>query len=784
MKCLLLLFVASLPLLGHAKNVFIENGKSSGAIVIEKDASKAAQRGARELQHYLELQTGVKMPIASETTSGHDIILGFGKYAKEAGLTLDGLNSDGFRITAKNGNLYLYGRDYTGPWPLFAPRSWFEIIHIYNKKLDLCAFGEAGTFHAVMYLLKKYGGCRWFMPGPLGEVIPKRADFVLEDLNLERSPAFEYRFLNFGLWDHNPEVAEWNGRAGFGSNHPVMIGHSFYRFNYLRKEHPEYMALGPDGTRADMVNGLKGQLCLSAPGLDRIVADSAIAYFKAHPEQIIFSVMPNDNTDMCRCEKCRAQIDETLPEYSRASRYVWGFVNRVAKMVAPVCPGKLIGCCAYANYMTIPEGMTIEPNVAVMHTKSVPWRFDDFYRWRNDVNVGKWAKACRNFYTWDYYCWDHTNSHLTGLPILVSHWLADDVKNLQGHSKGMFIDTKISDEPINGKYLMAYPEFNHLNVYLYGELLWEPSLNVDALLDDYYKKFYGPAWAEMKNFWTYAEQVWCNMDVKDRSVMADLQKTLYTPAVLARLKGYLEAAQAKLNPDSPEAQRIRVIQKHFYTYVDRVANTRSRCQNFIVKKILPSEAPVIDGRREAVWRKANAVDFVDSFSSQPPKASTYVRALHDGINLYLFIVAEEPFPEKIRSLPRKRDDINYPYFWEDDAAEIFIVPNAEDPKSFFQISVNAKGNTLVDRKSGNEVIPGHDFDWNSAVRFKTGTVKKGWTLEMAIPLAELNLKGDPRMNFCRDRQASGVIERSSWAPTLSDGWKMAPFRAGVVALEK
>jgi hypothetical protein len=144
MKRLLLLFVASLPLLGHAKIAFIENGKSNGAIILEKDATKAAQRAARELQHYIELQTGVKMPVASETTSGHDIIIGYGKYAKKGGMTLDGLKSDGFRITTKNGNLYIYGRDYTGPWPIFAARSMFETIHIYNKQLDLCAYGDSG----------------------------------------------------------------------------------------------------------------------------------------------------------------------------------------------------------------------------------------------------------------------------------------------------------------------------------------------------------------------------------------------------------------------------------------------------------------------------------------------------------------------------------------------------------------------------------------------------------------------------------------------------------------
>ena len=763
-----------------AGNVFISGGKAHGAIVLEKNPSKSAQRAAKELSHYLYLQTGVKLKIGYEATGGNDIFLGYTDHARKAGLDLKGLEFDGFKIVTKDGDLYIFGDDYKGPWPIYAKGSWYDIIHIYNKKLDLGAYGNNGTFHGVMYLLKKYRNCRWFMPGELGEYIPVMRDFTLQDIDYKRNPAFEYRYLNFGLWNHEPEVSKWNARAGFGARYPIRFEHSFYRFDYLRKTNPEYMALQKDGTRCTMPDGNRGSLCLTAKGLDQVVANAAIEFFKANPSQIIYPVMPNDNTNTCQCENCKAQVDLSLPKPSQASNYVWGFINRVARILAKTYPDKMIGCCAYSNYVTPPTNMKMEPNVAIMVTTCLPWIFDELYRWRNEEMIYKWCKITSNIYTWDYYCWDDTNQHLTGLPILISHWLADDLKKRNGHSKGMYLDCRLS--PINGRYLMAYPEFNHLNIYLAGELQWDPEIPVDDLLNDYYTKFYGPAAAEMKQFWSYAEEIWCNKAVKKRGPKDNLQKDLYTPQVLAKLKSYLEAAQSKVKWNTRESRRIKKIQDHFYSYYDRVAGTRSKRPTHVVRKINPADAPKIDGVRDTVWRRANGMSFVDNFSSRDPEYPTNVRTLHDGTNLYIFVTAHEGNMAKLRSPERKRDNTARPHFWDDDAMEFFILPDISNPQEFFQIVINAKGNSLVDLKA-NAANP-EDYSWNTSIRYKAGVTKSGWTLELAIPLKDLNFSKYPGINIGRDRQAGGVTIRTAWAPSFGQGWAMSPHRAGNLVFEK
>ncbi len=48
----------------------------------------------------------------------------------------------------------------------------------------------------------------------------------------------------------------------------------------------------------------------------------------------------------------------------------------------------------------------------------------------------------------------------------------------------------------------------HLNLYLTGKLFWNADEDVDKILDEYYRLFYGDAADEMKLFWGLAEKIW------------------------------------------------------------------------------------------------------------------------------------------------------------------------------------------------------------------------------------------------------------------------------------
>lgn len=116
-----------------------------------------------------------------------------------------------------------------------------------------CAYG--------IYELLSRLGCDWVMPGEVGEVIPKRDDVSIDELDIEQSPAFSLRCPwysgyrpqkcreEFDQWKirHKEQIRKW---------HPdVMIGGHVWdalikKYAKRFEEHPEMLALvrQPDGS--------------------------------------------------------------------------------------------------------------------------------------------------------------------------------------------------------------------------------------------------------------------------------------------------------------------------------------------------------------------------------------------------------------------------------------------------------------------------------------------------------------------------------------------------------
>ena len=782
---LYIIAIVCLAALGlRAEIPFIVDGNALGSrVVTDLDPIPVQQFAARELAEYLEKITGTTIFNEINTAARFNaIVVGYGPVAKKHGLTLDGLKPDGFRIVTRDNNLFIYGVDRPTNRPVLGGVTYMAKIHSYSERYDISAFGECGTLYGVYYFLREYLGVRWFAPGPLGEVCPKTKDITIPDIDITVNPDFEYRVPGMGLFNTNPDVALWYHRAGFGAPKPVEINHSFYLMNKYQKEHPEWFALLKDGRRDFNVTCEgRGNLCLSNPELLQAYIQEARSYFDHHPEQDIFCVMPNDwFNQICECPQCQAQADYDKPDIGKFSNYVWNFVNEVAKAVKQTHPDKFIGCCAYNSYMMLPDRVELSDNIAVMQTKALYYRFDDFYRWRNDELAYEWAKKTKRFYIWDYLCWDSTNPHLTGLPILFSKWLSTDLRKLKGISRGFFI---CSDEK-PPYYLFLNPALNSINYYLFGRLLWDCSLDVNELLDDYCTNYFGPAAAPMRQYWTRAEELWCNMEVKQRGPADNLNATLYTPEVLRELDGYLEEAATLAPEGSDYAKRIADIQKLFRPYLNRVFSAKATIPTAQVK--LVDNAPVIDGVRDAVWDEAEPLLLGDKFTGAEPTVRTVARILHDDENLYFLVECEEP---KMNNLAAKCtvNDQDEAKIWDDDAIEFFIAPDSRVPGRCVQIIVNANG-LWWDAAKGTRSFPqGKESEYNSGMTAQVAKSANGWTVELAVPKANLTLDGTPphtewRANICRDRQVvSGIdtkeAEGTCWSPVQNPFWH-TPVRFG------
>jgi len=435
--------------------------------------------------------------------------------------------------------------------------------------LKLAAFGEAGTLYGVYEFLRSTCNIRWYMPGELGMVAPKKNSLNVEDLNIVKSPHFEYRYAWFTSFEKQPDDAKWFRPVGFGGVAPVRIMHSFSKFLQFKDTHPEYFAL-IDGKR-DFTNLSthypEGNLCLSNPAVKQEWVKYICKFFDDNPAKKVYGVVPSDGMKrICECPQCHAQLNRDSGEAGLFSNYIWGFVDQVAIEVAKKHPDKYVGCIAYEKYTAPPTNIErLSPNVAVMICKTRSKYFDSNLRAEQYKYIKTWSKKTDNLYFWEYYlqCWPPWRN----LPTPFPHIISDDLKALKKISKGEFIEAESwwggSSHPIR----MDLPGMQHINLYVTARLFWDVNLDVDVLLAEYFKLFYGPAADPMKKFWDAAESYWMQQDdVKSKLAVVNENTDsakVFTPERIKLLTQLLEHAKKITANDSIYRKRVDLIDQEF-----------------------------------------------------------------------------------------------------------------------------------------------------------------------------------------------------------------------------
>ena len=553
--------------------VIVEKGIPRAKIVIAQQPTRTAEYAAKEFRDYIRKISGAELQI--ERAGGYTglrgdinyVFVGPSIYTKNLGIRVDNLKPDGFRIVSGNNWLALVGRDYKGK-PVYP-------------------YGETGSLYAVYNFLKDFLGVRWFMPGEIGEVVPKQQTITVKTVNYKKEPDFTYRRLYSLFYSPDPADAVWYKRLGFGGAWNVDINHSFWRFY---RAHPDYKYKYPeifslvDGKRQTETPPERekrwgeGNFDLSNPLTLRLWVKHIREYFNKYPERKIYPVVPNDVMYIkgwSQDARSRAQYDLDKPFDAQYSNYVWKFVNDVAREVYKTHPDRWIGGLAYEQYREPPSRIDkLSPNVAVMITKRRCNYWDRDYRKRMNLFIDEWKKKASRIYIWEYYNYYFREPFkmqypLDGIPVIFSHVISEDLKRLKGISGGEFIEAETSAWREKGQVRRGRTRKSnerrfsdkgklHLMFYLTGSLLWDADQDVDELLDDYYTKFYGPASEEMKKFFTRAEELWMNPDKNKKNNL----RLLYTDDVINELWGYLNQAKAKAG-NTIYGRRVAIVASEF-----------------------------------------------------------------------------------------------------------------------------------------------------------------------------------------------------------------------------
>jgi hypothetical protein len=792
-----LIVIATCVCAGSAmgRSFIVKDGRPQAEIVIADAPPRTVTLAAEELQTYVEKITGARLPITN--APGRDVpvqvYVGKSAHTDRLKVTEDGLKYGAFKIVSGRNTLVLLGRDTDfvpkEPWMRSISekdqvlKKWDELtgdkfenpllsLHrCYSAKLNVWEQDERGSLNAVNEFLHGLG-VRWFFPGDLGEVVPKLADIALPKVDQVIRPDFPVRrmYLAYNsFFQGEPEQLWWQLRLGLNGSHegaPDGLlglgapGHGILNVigrPGVKEAHPEYFAIWA-GKRVNAP-------CLSSEGLFQATVKYARAVYDIYGEPRV-ELSPTDGyASLCQCELCKGKSTPERGWDAQLSDYVWGFVDRVARELYKTHPDRKVGCLAYSAYQLPPARIAqMSPNVSVMLCR---WRSnlgDPATRDQFQKLTQAWLDKLpsKDLYIWDYYEHSRPGGPTEGVPVFFPRVISDDLRFLKGKSKGDFIEITCNHPSWNLKWdaLAA----NHLNLYVTARLYWNADEDINALLEDYYDKFYGPAGKEMKAFIEYGEENW-------RKAIKDVK-------TIDRLAELLAAARKAAGPDTIYTRRIDRLVAFIQPMLDRRGEL-SKGREGVPKAHAGTRDQkdiTLDGKLDdKFWNGLEEYALKENRTGKEPGSATSFKMGWAGNDLYFGILCRDADMQNLNIAATQDGDSN---LWLGDSVEIMLETQSH---SYYQIAVSPVGAVVdLDRRKGTETL------WSANAKVAAYRGDGYWSLEVRVPAAGEGQEGlDPLngvsgnkpaaaypwfFNVCRQRVRGEVMERAAFSPAGSDSF--------------
>ncbi len=493
-----------------AEVVLVEDGHMRCAVVLPKEPTEQEQRAAEDLALYLGKMAGEEVTIHTGSAPGALIPLRVGSAAVEPALRKVAQEPEGFVITVSADGVNLAG---TTP---------------------------AGTSHAVYAFLERLG-CRWYMPGEIGEVVPRKPTIALAPMQIVDAPDFRGRYLG--------APADWSRRNRLGGDY-FPGSHSWNGYlppaKYF-KEHPEYYALV--GCKRQ-----PSQLCTSNPDVIRLVAEAIKVRMRKDPHLRWVGIGPNDGGGFCECDNCRAldtgDWDPFAAEISITDRFLT-FANAVAAQVHEEFPDAKFAFYIYHNYMRPPLKVKADPSITGalapialcrVHGLSNPHCPERAY-WGELLRA--WPKVLGEVYHRGY------AYNLAGpqVPIsLVSVWREEVPACKRAGIVGFRVESQIA-------WASHMP-----TPYIMAKLFWDADADVEALLQDYFTNFFGPAAEPMHRYWQTLDEALYNADFHTGAAWN--VPDWYPPKVMQELAACIHDAKGRAKGE-PYRERVRIFARAF-----------------------------------------------------------------------------------------------------------------------------------------------------------------------------------------------------------------------------
>ena len=509
----------------------------------------AATRAAKELKTFFREATGVDLGDYVQDTGNLKsdikyISIGFTNALNNnvEGVDYDALGISGYSIRTIDGNVYISGQGM-------------------------------GLMNGVYEFLRTHFNYEYYTDGFYKIDDCTLKDVVLQTINEEYKPSFEYRLPAYGFeitaaggYATDPDVGyrmQYNSLSikGVGEN----MWHNFFNaipLEEYKSAHPNWFS--PDGS----------QPCLTRDkdGLATEMAGKVKAVLEANPTATFVMIGQQDNDDWCTCATCKSVISQ-YGGYNSATYIL--FMNAVSDKLQPylVESGRTdvkLGMFAYHKTQDAPvttvggkvsliDGMKLNSNVCVVYA---PIEANYYVSFNDEVNasvkknIEGWGLVADNVLYWIYMenfgyyqlIFDNFGSMQENLQLLHKHngmWLYNLGQYNNGNSTG----------------------FSRYKAYLNAKLMWNVNADVNALTDDFFNNYFGVASADMRKFFNeYRAMTKHIYENKDKTI-GYLSLNGHTPSAsdfwyssMNKWLGYIDNALAEAEKlsktDATEGERV------------------------------------------------------------------------------------------------------------------------------------------------------------------------------------------------------------------------------------
>ncbi len=554
----------------HPPMEIVRDGRARAVVfLVDSDPSETLERLLDELVEVVRISSGATLERVTEAPGADRpaIVIGDCEETRKAGIDAGKIPIEGFVVKTAANRLFLVGS--TKALPRGSDR-WAR-------------WSNEGTAWAVADFLERFVGVRWYWPAELGgrSIVPSDS-LVIPPVHYSDQPVFRLReyFPREG-WrlpakarsaDKEPLAfppgAIPNGveavnmrtylplvRGGCSWPYKIKV-HEPQNLERLPKEFHEenkdMFALNRDGTRNFRM------FCYSSiKTLEYLLDGCERVWDKGDTATWVTStcvtVSPGDAPVVCNCLVCRKTFAEgSGTPNGGASLIMAKFVKRMCEAVKQRWPDKKVIYLPYWNYDECRTEVQYPNNLVVMSamtTYPMPLKAQrENFEEAIERLRGFRAQACVPVTIWDYcVAWTYG-------PYQYPHLVRDYYQAVKGISAGAFL---------NGLWLGEWTN-TAPTMYVWMKVLWDPELDVDAVLDEMCERLYGKAGGTARELMRLECDVWEKGEwTKDRikqpggwPVPRRLFPVVFTPDVVQRMKSLRNKALAEMADDPVARQRF------------------------------------------------------------------------------------------------------------------------------------------------------------------------------------------------------------------------------------